>query len=238
MSEMLKFKNKLSNACVYIHKSVEEEAELFYNALKRKVYITPKSYLDFISSYSMFLDEKNSELSGRRNTLFTGLNKLEETNKEVARLSFELVKLKPILEENVIEQEKLSKKLEKDKVEANKNKVIVEEETRIVEEKAMEIKALQKKAQDSLDEATPALENAQKAVNTLNQSDIAALKTVNEPTQMVLITFTAVAILLEERTNLNIKWTDIKKMLASDFFGRLKSYDKDKIPPKSCINVR
>ena len=224
--------SKLSTACVYIHKSVEEESEDFYNALKRKVYITPKSYLDFISSYSMFLDEKNSELSGRRNTLFTGLNKLEETNKEVARLSVELVKLKPILEENVIEQEKLSKKLEKDKVEANKNKAIVEEETRIVEEKAMEIKALQKKAQDSLDEAIPALENAQKAVNTLNQSDIAALKTVNEPTQMVLITFTAVAILLEERTNLNIKWTDIKKMLASDFFGRLKSYDKDQIPPK------
>ena len=83
-----------------------------------------------------------------------------------------------------------------------------------------------------MDEAIPALENAQKAVNTLNQSDIAALKTVNEPTQMVLITFTAVAVLLEERTNLNIKWTDIKKMLASDFFGRLKSYEKDKIPPK------
>lgn len=223
---------KLSEACVFIHKTVEDEAELFYNALKRKVYITPKSYLDFINSYSLFLGEKNSELSGRRNTLFTGLNKLEETNAEVARLSAELVKLKPILEENVIEQEKLSRKLEKDKVEANKNKVIVEEETRIVEEKAMEIKALQKKAQDSLDEAIPALENAQEAVNTLNQADIAELKTVNEPTPMVSITFTAVAILLEERTNANIKWSDIKKMLASDFFGRLKSYNKDSIPPK------
>lgn len=223
---------KLSEACVFIHKTVEDEAELFYNALKRKVYITPKSYLDFINSYSLFLGEKNSELSGRRNTLFTGLNKLEETNAEVARLSAELVKLKPILEENVIEQEKLSRKLEKDKVEANKNKVIVEEETRIVEEKAMEIKALQKKAQDSLDEAIPALENAQEAVNTLNQADIAELKTVNEPTPMVSITFTAVAILLEERTNANIKWSDIKKMLASDFFGRLKSYNKDSIPQK------
>ena len=105
---------------------------MFYNELKRKVYITPKSFLDFISSYSIFLDEKNSELKRRCNTLFTGLNKLEETNKEIARLSVELIKLKPILEENIIEQEKLSKKLEKDEVEANKNKVVVEEETRIV----------------------------------------------------------------------------------------------------------
>lgn len=223
---------RVAEACVFIHKSVEEEAESFYNSLKRKVYITPKSYLDFIKSYSLFLSLKNSELSGRRHTLFTGLNKLEETNKEVARLSEELVKLKPILEINVIEQEKLSKKLEKDKVEANKNKLVVEEETRIVEEKAFEIKSLQKKAQDSLDEAIPALEDAQEAVNTLNQGDIAELKTVNEPTQMVLVTFTAVSILLEERTSANIKWADIKKMLASDFFNKLKSYDKDKVPAK------
>lgn len=38
--------------------------------------------------------------------------------------------------------------------------------------------------------------------------------------------------MLEERTDSKIKWTDIKKMLASDFFGKLKSYDKEKIPPK------
>lgn len=223
----------LSKACVYVHSLVEKVAEDFYCSLKRRVYITPKSYLDFISSYSIYLKEKNSELSGRRNTLYTGLKKLEETNTEVARLGEELKKLKPILEENVIEQEKLSKVLEKDKVEAYKTKMIVEEEAREVETQANEIKMLQREAQDSLDEAIPALESAQTAVNTLNQADIAELKTVKEPTENVEITFKAVAILLEERTNFDkITWADIKKMLASNFFSKLKSYDKDKIPPK------
>ena len=56
---------------------------------------------------------------------------------------------------------------------------------------------------------------------------------MNEPTPLVLITFKAVSILLEERADhKKIKWTDIKKMLASDFFGRLKAYDKDKVPEK------
>lgn len=226
-------KQALAKACVYAHSLVEEEANKFYNALKRRVYITPKSYLDFINSYSKFLKEKNSELSGRRNTLFTGLKKLEETNSEVARLGEELKKLKPILEQNVIEQEKLSKVLEKDKVEAYKTKMIVEEEAREVETQANEIKMLQREAQESLDEAIPALESAQEAVNTLNQADIAELKTVKEPTENVEITFKAVAILLEERTNFDkITWADCKKMLASNFFMKLKSYDKDKIPPK------
>jgi dynein heavy chain, axonemal len=185
-------KQALSQGCVYVHSLVDEVSTEFYNALKRRVYITPKSYLDFISSYSRYLGDKSSELIGKKNTLFTGLRKLEETNKEVARLSEELKKLKPILEQNVIEQEKLSKVLEKDRIEANKNKVIVEEEARIVEDKALEIKALQNKAQERLDIAIPALESAQEAVNTLNQGDIAELKIVNEPTPMILITFTAV----------------------------------------------
>jgi hypothetical protein len=50
-----------------------------------------------------------------------------------------LTKLKPILEENAIEQEKLSKRLEKDKTEANKKKVVVEEEAFEVGLKATEI---------------------------------------------------------------------------------------------------
>ena len=156
-------------------------------------------------SYSRYLGEKSSEIIGKKNTLFTGLRKLEETNKEVTRLSEELKKLKPILEQNVIEQEKLSKVLEKDRIESNKNKVIVED-------KALEIKALQNKAQERLDIAIPALENTQEAVNTLNQGDIAELKFVNEPIPMILITFTAVSILLEERTDSKIKWSDLKKV--------------------------
>lgn len=177
--------------------------------------------------------EKNAEMSSRREILFSGLKKLVETNSEVVTLQEELTKLKPILEENVIKQEKLSKELEIDKIEAYKTKEIVEEEARIVENQANEIKMLQREAQDSLNEAIPALEHAQEAVNTLNQAFIAELKTVKEPTELVEMTFKAVAILLEERPNFDkITWADCKKMLATNFFSKLKSYDKESIPPK------
>ncbi len=62
--------------CVFVHQSVEEESQVFYEALKRRVYTTPKSYLDLIKSYQVFLAEKHQYLSGRKNTLFTGLSKL------------------------------------------------------------------------------------------------------------------------------------------------------------------
>ena len=88
-----------------VHRSVEEEAAAFHDALKRRVYTTPKSYLDLLKSYGIYLQAKHQQLSDRRNTLFTGLSKLSETNTEVAKLSEDLVSLQPSLEQSVVEAE-------------------------------------------------------------------------------------------------------------------------------------
>lgn len=80
-------------------------------------------------------------ISTRRNILFTGLTKLENTNTEVIKLSEDITKLQPVLEQSVTEAEQMSKKLEKDKLEANKKKVLVEEDKKIVDKKAAEVNA-------------------------------------------------------------------------------------------------
>ena len=41
-----------------VHKSVENASESFYEELRRKTYITPKSYLDGITMYMAQLTEK------------------------------------------------------------------------------------------------------------------------------------------------------------------------------------
>ena len=88
--EQLKGKDELIDAlgkmCVHVHSTVGEMAVEFANTLRRKVYTTPKSFLDLIRSYEIFLAEKRGELSHRRNTLYSGLKKLEDTNREVSEL--------------------------------------------------------------------------------------------------------------------------------------------------------
>jgi dynein heavy chain len=44
-------KAKLSVMFPKVHKSVEDMSEMFYQELRRRVYITPKSYLDGINMY-------------------------------------------------------------------------------------------------------------------------------------------------------------------------------------------
>ena len=46
----------LAEMCMMIHTSVEEEADSFFGELRRKVYTTPKSYLDLINLYLSTLD--------------------------------------------------------------------------------------------------------------------------------------------------------------------------------------
>lgn len=62
-------RHSLSEMCMVIHTSVEEEADLFYAELRRKVYTTPKSYLDLINLYLNTLDSKRYEYNINRNRL-------------------------------------------------------------------------------------------------------------------------------------------------------------------------
>jgi dynein heavy chain len=79
--------------CMVIHTSVEEEADRFFAELRRKVYTTPKSYLDLISLYLNTLDIKRNEYNINKNRLATGLKKLNDTNKSIAELRVKLTEL-------------------------------------------------------------------------------------------------------------------------------------------------
>ena len=77
---MVQIQEKLAKMCVYIHMSVSEMADKFCQELRRKYYITPKSYLDCVNLYIQLLAEKRRELYTAQDRFLNGLNKLKETN--------------------------------------------------------------------------------------------------------------------------------------------------------------
>lgn len=56
-------RNNLAEMCMIIHTSVEEASDKFYDELRRRVYTTPKSYLDLISLYLNTLGKKRTEIN-------------------------------------------------------------------------------------------------------------------------------------------------------------------------------
>ena len=63
-----------------VHKSVEDMSVQFYDELRRKIYVTPKSYLDGISMYLVQLNEKRREAKENVFRLVNGCKKLKDTN--------------------------------------------------------------------------------------------------------------------------------------------------------------
>lgn len=63
-----------------MHESVEEVANKFWEEMRRKVYVTPKSYLDGITMYLKQLDSKREESRVNLSRLSNGCTKLKDTN--------------------------------------------------------------------------------------------------------------------------------------------------------------
>jgi len=62
-------REELAKMCMLIHTSVEDSSERFYEQLRRRVYTTPKSYLDLISLYINTLDKKRKEYNENKTRL-------------------------------------------------------------------------------------------------------------------------------------------------------------------------
>lgn len=79
--------------CMIIHTTVEDASEKFYAQLRRRVYTTPKSYLDLINLYLIALEQKRNEFNINKNRLANGLKKLNNTNANIAELKVKLAEL-------------------------------------------------------------------------------------------------------------------------------------------------
>lgn len=91
-------KNKLSLMFMKVHKSVEDISVKFYDELRRKVYITPKSYLDGINLYLTQIQEKKKEMKENIMRLTNGIQKLQATHAQIEGLTVQLTELKPRLD--------------------------------------------------------------------------------------------------------------------------------------------
>jgi dynein heavy chain len=214
---------------------VSEFSDKFFSELRRKVYTTPKSYLDLIALFTEMLHTNQAKVDEKKERMEIGVAKLDETEGIVNSLKEELIELAPILEEKTVAAEELLKKVAVDTAEANAVKEKVEKEEAIVGKQAAEVQAIQEDAQKDLDKALPALESAVKALDSLTKADITEVKQFANPPPAVKTVMEGICIMFEEKTD----WDSAKKVLArSTFIPDMKEYDKDNIPQKLLVKLR
>ena len=228
-------KEALACCCEVIHTSVSDMSERFFAELRRHVYSTPTSYLELINLYLSMLNDKRKSLCTARDRVANGLKKLLETNDLVANMEVELTALGPELKKKSEDTDTLMVKLEKDQIDADKVRAVVSEEEASAKEKAEETEAIAEDAQRDLDEALPLLYAANKALDSLDKSDIAEVRVFANPPEMVMVVMEAVCILMGQKAD----WASAKSLLGdTTFLTRLVNYDKDNIPERILKNLR
>ncbi|KAL4640265.1 dynein heavy chain 6, axonemal [Arapaima gigas] len=222
-------KERFSEMCVEIHVSVTDMADRFYAELRRRYYTTPTSYLELINLYLAMLGEKRQQLVVARDRVKNGLIKLLETNELVDKMKVDLSALEPLLKQKSIDVGALMEKLAVDQEKADQVRKVVMEDEAVAKVKAEETQAIADDAQRDLNEALPALDSANRALDSLDKADISEIRVFTKPPDMVMTVMEAVAILLNSKPD----WASAKQLLGdSNFLKRLMEYDKDNIRPQ------
>ncbi|XP_025054886.1 dynein heavy chain 6, axonemal [Alligator sinensis] len=228
-------KEKLSVMCVDIHMSVTEMADQYYAELRRRYYTTPTSYLELINLYLTMLTEKRKQLVSARDRVKNGLSKLLETNELVDKMKLDLSALEPVLKEKSVDVEALMEKLAVDQENADQVRRIVQEDEAVAKVKAEETQAIADDAQRDLDEALPALEAANKALDSLDKADISEIRVFTKPPDLVMTVMESICILLNAKPD----WATAKQLLGdSNFLKKLLEYDKENIKPQILLKLQ
>lgn len=226
----------LSEMCMTIHTSVEDTSDQFFAELRRRVYTTPKSYLDLINLYLNTLDVKRSEYNANKNRLASGLKKLQDTNKSIAELKIKLTELQPQLAKKNEELKVALVRVNADKAIANEKERVVSAEAEIVNKKASEAKAISDDAEADLNAAKPELEAAELALKSLDKAAIVEIKSFPNPPKAVVMVMEAVMVLLGQKTD----WNIVKSVLGdtNGFINTLLTYDVSKTSEATLAKVR
>ncbi|XP_036382121.1 dynein heavy chain 10, axonemal [Megalops cyprinoides] len=225
----------INHVCM-VHSSVGDYSKMFLQKLRRSNYVTPKNYLDFISTYSSLLEDKDMYILAQCKRLEGGLDKLKEASVQLEELNTKLADQKVVLAEKSSACEILLQEISTNTAVAEEKKAMAEDKAKEIEEQNKVIAVEKKDAESSLAEALPALEAARMALQDLEKSDVTEIRSFAKPPKQVQAVCECILVM---RGHKEISWKAAKGMMSeANFLRSLMEMDCDSINSNQVKTVK
>jgi dynein heavy chain 1 len=217
-------------ALVYIHSTINEANMLLHRQSGRSNYVTPRHYLDFISHLVHLVGEKREELEEQQLHVNVGLQKLLDTQQQVADLQRSLKEKSKVLEAKQSEaNEKLAQMVQDQQV-AEQKRAAAQVLSGQMEKQNAEIQVKKERAYADLEKAEPAVEEARSAVSGIRKEHLDEIRALARPPDKVKKTLEAVSILLHHK---KLDWNNTRKLLMDKaFIPSIVQFDSNAISAK------
>ena len=168
----------LPNWMAKTHIKINSICSDYYAKMRRKVFVTPKSYLTFIRSYQRLYKTKFDDLTEAEQNYKIGLQKIADTKSDIQKMEVILKGEEEKVQKMKEQVEKIIKQLNVEREKANKkNKEVKRDKSKIeIEKKKIEI--TKETCEKELALSLPALIKAQKSASQISAKEISGLKPV------------------------------------------------------------
>ncbi|XP_073321620.1 dynein axonemal heavy chain 2 [Pagrus major] len=226
LGSLPRIQTKVASTLVTTHQSVVQVSKRMKLELRRHNYVTATNYLELVSGYKKLMTEKCSELAEQVSKLRNGLFKINDTQEKVEVMSVELEEAKKQVIEFQSQCDEYLTVILQQTFEADKQQRAVIEDSEHIRAEELQCKTMAESAQRDLEAALPALEEAMKALESLNKKDLAEIQSYGRPPVQVETVMQAVMTLLGNEPS----WAEAKRQLGdSNFIKTLVNFDKDNI---------
>eukprot|EP00127_Corallochytrium_limacisporum_P003948 Clim_evm33s155 gene=Clim_evmTU33s155 len=221
------FRTVVVNTLVYMHHSMVGIMRRLQRQRGTSTVITPRHYLDMVNHFNHLFQMKRSDLEDQQRHLNTGLRKLQQTLEQVTVMQESLAVKRHELQQKQHEaNEKLQQMLgdqqaaERQRDEAVRVSAIVEEKSRIANERRAQVT-------EELAGVEPAVQDAKEAVQGIKKTQLNEIRALTNPPPMVKLALESVVTLLGEKQK---DWKSIRSAIAREnFTSSILNFDTDRV---------
>jgi len=220
----MKVERSLVRYIANVHRTVMAQCDVYFEKYRRRVHVTPKSYLSYIKAYKIVYREKLEEIATLHRNVELGLSKLKQAERDTDKMKTVLEQQNEDLKVKDREAAIMLDKLEVSAAEAAGKKEAAEVFEAKLSKTAEIINAEKAIADNELAEAMPFVYAAEKAAKSINKKDITFVQKLGNPSPVIKRIMDCVLILnMKPLEKVNVVETKIKDSKSQHFVQ--DSYD-------------